>query len=112
MLKRDGTDVTVDNACEATSGTWVSPYDGKEWKDESDLQIDHMVPLKNAWDVRLLFTPLAPSQKKVFVANKVVTVWSRKLDSHPARRLRQRYRASAAVGCDQQRQREQRRPRA
>lgn len=57
VLERDGTDVQVDNACKATSGTWTSPYDGKVWKDESDLQIDHMVPLHNAWNVRPVLIP-------------------------------------------------------
>ncbi|KAK5657181.1 hypothetical protein OQA88_3239 [Cercophora sp. LCS_1] len=49
VLKRDGTDVITNSACVATSGTWVSPYDGKTWKAVSDVDIDHMVPLKNAW---------------------------------------------------------------
>ncbi|KAK5070155.1 hypothetical protein LTR64_001992 [Lithohypha guttulata] len=26
-----------------------SPYDGKTWNDADDIQIDHMVPLANAW---------------------------------------------------------------
>lgn len=51
VLKRDGTNVETDNACAATSGTWVSPYDGGEWTAASDVDIDHMVPLSNAWNV-------------------------------------------------------------
>lgn len=51
VLKRDGTDVVVDSACESTSGTWVSPYDGATWTAASDLDIDHFVPLSNAWKV-------------------------------------------------------------
>ncbi|OAA65401.1 secreted protein [Niveomyces insectorum RCEF 264] len=49
VLKRDGTGVVTNSACTATSGTWVSPYDGATWTAASDLDIDHMVPLKNAW---------------------------------------------------------------
>lgn len=51
MLKRDATSITVDSACKATAGKWTSPYDGASWTDASDLDIDHMVPLKNAWIV-------------------------------------------------------------
>ncbi|KAK3952246.1 hypothetical protein QBC32DRAFT_146400 [Pseudoneurospora amorphoporcata] len=49
VLKRDGTGVVTDSACASTSGTWVSPYDGGVWHAASDVDIDHMVPLKNAW---------------------------------------------------------------
>lgn len=49
VLKRDATSITVDSACVATSGSWKSPYDGATWTAASDLDIDHMVPLKNAW---------------------------------------------------------------
>ncbi|GAB7356829.1 hypothetical protein MBLNU459_g7705t1 [Dothideomycetes sp. NU459] len=49
VLKRDGTDVVTNSACASTSGTWVSPYDGAKWTAASDLQIDHLVPLSNAW---------------------------------------------------------------
>jgi len=49
VLKRDGTNVVTSSACAATSGTWRSPYDGATWTAASDLDIDHVVPLKNAW---------------------------------------------------------------
>ncbi|RAL61191.1 hypothetical protein DID88_010270 [Monilinia fructigena] len=49
VLKRDGTNVVVNSACAATSGTWVSPYDGATWTAASDVDIDHLVPLSNAW---------------------------------------------------------------
>jgi hypothetical protein len=48
-LKRDGQDVVTDAACRATSGRWESPYDGGVWTDRQDLDIDHMVPLAQAW---------------------------------------------------------------
>ncbi|KAI0393463.1 hypothetical protein F5Y17DRAFT_309758 [Xylariaceae sp. FL0594] len=49
VLKRDGSGVEVDGSCYPTSGSWTSPYDGGKWTQPSDLDIDHMVPLKNAW---------------------------------------------------------------
>ncbi|GAB1320963.1 Bacterial-type extracellular deoxyribonuclease [Madurella fahalii] len=49
VLKRDGSNVVTNDACGATSGTWFSPFDGATWTAASDVDIDHMVPLKNAW---------------------------------------------------------------
>ncbi|WP_425571038.1 HNH endonuclease family protein [Rugosimonospora acidiphila] len=49
VLKRDGTGVATNSACTATSGTWHSPYDGATWTAASDVDIDHVVTLKNAW---------------------------------------------------------------
>ncbi|MEV7098281.1 HNH endonuclease family protein [Amycolatopsis sp. NPDC051045] len=49
VLKRDGQDVKTDAQCAAKSGTWVSPYDGETWHKASDVDIDHMVPLGQAW---------------------------------------------------------------
>ena len=31
------------------SGTWKSPYDGETWTKPSDVDIDHIVPLAEAW---------------------------------------------------------------
>ncbi|GHE77507.1 HNH endonuclease family protein [Streptomyces spiralis] len=50
ILKRDGTNVVTDSSCAATSGSWYSPYDGATWTAASDLDIDHLVPLAEAWD--------------------------------------------------------------
>jgi hypothetical protein len=58
VLQRDGRNVVVNSACTATSGTWTSPYDGAVWTAGSDLDIDHMVPLKNAW---IVSPPTRPS---------------------------------------------------
>jgi hypothetical protein len=49
VLQRDGTDVRIDGRCAAISGTWYSPYDGATWTQASDVDIDHMVPLSEAW---------------------------------------------------------------
>lgn len=49
VLIRDGTNVYTDANCHATSGSWTSPYDGATWTDVADLDIDHLVPLHEAW---------------------------------------------------------------
>ncbi|KAG8719125.1 hypothetical protein FRC08_003606 [Ceratobasidium sp. 394] len=49
ILKRDGTNVVTDSSCAATSGSWFSVYDGATWTNKTDVDIDHMVPLKEAW---------------------------------------------------------------
>lgn len=49
VLKRDGTGVQQDDQCRATSGTWRSAYDGKSFTVANQLDIDHVVPLANAW---------------------------------------------------------------
>jgi hypothetical protein len=49
VLKRDGSGVVVDSSCYPTSGSWYSPYDGATWTNPADVDIDHMVPLAEAW---------------------------------------------------------------
>lgn len=49
VLKRDGSGVVTDSSCAATSGSWYSPYDGATWTLASDVDIDHVIPLSNAW---------------------------------------------------------------
>ena len=50
ILKRDGSNVTTNSSCYPTSGSWYSPYDGATWSSPSDVDIDHLVPLAEAWD--------------------------------------------------------------
>lgn len=49
VLKRDGSGVTVNSSCSAVSGSWYSEYDGATWTAASDVDIDHVVPLAEAW---------------------------------------------------------------
>jgi hypothetical protein len=49
VLKRTGQSVAATSDCKITRGTWVSPYDGKTTTNPQALDIDHMVPLANAW---------------------------------------------------------------
>jgi hypothetical protein len=38
-----------DGRCGADAGAWVSPYDGERESDPSELDVDHFVPLAEAW---------------------------------------------------------------
>jgi hypothetical protein len=49
VLKRDGTNVKTDKDCKIISGTWLSPYDKVTVHESELIDIDHMVPLANAW---------------------------------------------------------------
>ena len=52
VLKRDSISLPqVDPVnCNVIAGDWVSPYDGARWSNPSDIDIDHVVALKEAWD--------------------------------------------------------------
>jgi len=36
--------------CVVMAGDWLSPYDGARWSDKGNIDIDHVVALKEAWD--------------------------------------------------------------
>jgi Protein of unknown function (DUF1524) len=38
------------SGCDITEGEWFSTYDHLTWTASSDVDIDHLVPLKEAWD--------------------------------------------------------------
>lgn len=40
---------TIGAGCKVIAGKWLSWYDGKTWTNPSDVDIDHVVPLKEAW---------------------------------------------------------------
>jgi hypothetical protein len=40
---------TITGTCHLTGGSWLSPYDGVTLDDAAKVQIDHMVPLAEAW---------------------------------------------------------------
>tara|TARA_B100000953_G_scaffold187398_1_gene154265 strand:+ start:394 stop:834 length:441 start_codon:yes stop_codon:yes gene_type:complete len=42
--------VTVAIGCSLQGGRWYSAFDGVETDDPSTFDVDHMVPLKEAWD--------------------------------------------------------------
>lgn len=41
---------TVTGTCTLSGGRWFSYYDRVSWTNTSDIDIDHMVPLAEAWD--------------------------------------------------------------
>lgn len=49
VLQRDGSGVAVDGSCAAVSGRWFSEYDGVTETSASEIDIDHVVPLAEAW---------------------------------------------------------------
>jgi Protein of unknown function (DUF1524) len=49
VLEHQGTGVQVSGDCKISAGHWTSPYDDKTYTDPQKLQIDHLVPLANAW---------------------------------------------------------------
>jgi hypothetical protein len=49
VLQRDGKDVETDEDCQPVSGEWFSPFDNEVVTSASEVDIDHMVPLANAW---------------------------------------------------------------
>ena len=49
VLERSGENVEMNEDCRAVSGSWYSAYDGETFTDPQDLDIDHMVPLKEGW---------------------------------------------------------------
>lgn len=48
VLERDGTKVKL-SGCNVVAGTWKSIYDDKTLTSPTQVDIDHMVPLANAW---------------------------------------------------------------
>jgi len=49
VLKRQGDGVKASTSCKIYQGTWTSPYNTKIYTNPLSLQIDHVVPLANAW---------------------------------------------------------------
>jgi hypothetical protein len=49
VLARDGEDVETGTTCQPVSGTWHSAYDGVTLTSPSRVDIDHVVPLAEAW---------------------------------------------------------------
>ena len=42
--------VTVGSSCSLSGGRWFSYYDRVSWTDSGRIDIDHVVPLAEAWD--------------------------------------------------------------
>jgi hypothetical protein len=50
LLAESKTKAKTGQGCALTSGKWISAYDNKPFTKASQLDIDHMVPLKEAWE--------------------------------------------------------------
>ncbi|MDO9408721.1 HNH endonuclease family protein [Patulibacter sp.] len=50
LIEEATTRPSVGSGCALSGGRWTSYYDGASWTDPQDLDIDHMVPLAEAWD--------------------------------------------------------------
>lgn len=48
-LIRDGREEVVGSGCTVERGRWFDPYTGNTYYVPSDIDIDHVVPLANAW---------------------------------------------------------------
>lgn len=50
LISEATTTPTVGSGCALSGGRWLSYYDGATWTNPSDVDIDHLVPLAEAWD--------------------------------------------------------------
>jgi hypothetical protein len=48
-LIRDGEDLVIEEGCDVESGLWLDPYTKNTYTDPLDIDIDHLVPLANAY---------------------------------------------------------------
>ncbi len=49
LIRTSSVPVTKSTGCTITAGSWTSWYDGATWTAPSDVDIDHLVPLGEAW---------------------------------------------------------------
>ncbi|BDZ52790.1 hypothetical protein GCM10025867_50310 (plasmid) [Frondihabitans sucicola] len=71
VLYRDATAPKIGANCHIT-GTWADPYTGTTLRDQSDLDIDHMVPLAAAW--RSGAATWTASQRETYANSPLVTL--------------------------------------
>ncbi|MGY0236097.1 HNH endonuclease family protein [Longispora urticae] len=50
LIAEATTTPSVGSGCTLSGGRWYSYYDGASWTNPADLDIDHFVPLAEAWD--------------------------------------------------------------
>lgn len=56
LIEESETEVQLSNdGCRVVQGTWTDPFTGEKFQDPSKLDIDHMVPLKAAYDAGASF---------------------------------------------------------
>jgi S-layer homology domain/Protein of unknown function (DUF1524)/Excalibur calcium-binding domain len=64
--------VMVSSDCTVATGQWVSRYDGQTWVNASDVDIDHMVPLAEAWGAGA--QAWSPEQRRDFANDMTLNV--------------------------------------
>ncbi len=62
-----------ESRCRVVTGRWISPFTGKVIQNSSDIDIDHVVPLKWAWDHG---ANIWTKDKREKFANDPVNLWS------------------------------------
>jgi DNA uptake protein ComE-like DNA-binding protein len=50
LIAESTTPVTIGSGCSISGGTWLSPYDMVSTTNASSFDVDHLVPLAEAWD--------------------------------------------------------------
>lgn len=50
LIDEAATAPEIGSRCRLTGGEWTSYYDGEDWTVPADLDVDHLVPLAEAWD--------------------------------------------------------------
>lgn len=50
LIAEATTTPSIGSGCALSGGRWLSYYDGATWTNPSDVDIDHVVPLAEAWD--------------------------------------------------------------
>lgn len=71
-LYRDGVGVTINSNCTVQSGRWLDPYTAVWLNNKSDVDIDHMVPLAEAW--RTGASNWSDNQRRQFANDRLVVV--------------------------------------
>lgn len=62
----------TDRECRVVTGRWISPFTGNVIQNTSDIDIDHVVPLKWAWERGARGWPQAKRER---FANDMVNLW-------------------------------------
>lgn len=62
----------TDRACRVVTGRWISPFTGRVIQNTSEIDIDHVVPLRWAWERGASGWPEA---KREDFANNMVNLW-------------------------------------
>ena len=62
----------TDKECRVVTGRWISPFSGKVIQNSSEIDIDHVVPLKWAWKRGAEDWPQAKRER---FANDMVNLW-------------------------------------